>query len=186
MNKQNIIDLKTIEQKKAGNQSPSSSSSLKSQSQPEIVYSWKAREYEQYTRTKKWYLIGGILMGAVIIGAFWTGNWMMGITFILVVIVGGLYLKKEPRMIEFKIMKKGIEADQVFYSFNNLKSFWIFYGLPQDSYVSIARKKTYFPYLQLPIGDADPVEIRKELLKLLPEKEHKEEITNAIGRLIKF
>jgi len=183
MNKQNIINLKNIKQKpklKVKKELHKISNSRN------VVYSWKAKEYEQYVRTKKWYLIGGALMGAIILGAFWTGNWMMGVTFILVVIVGSIYVKKEPRMIEFKIMKSGIEADQTFYGFDNLKSFWIFYGLPQDSYVSIARKKTYFPYLQLPIGNSDPVEIKKELLKFIPEKEHKEETTNVIGRLIKF
>jgi hypothetical protein len=152
----------------------------------QIIFSWKAREYEKMEKNKKWYLKGGFFLGLIIIGAFWLGFWLMGITFILIAIVGYIFTKRDPRLIEFKITKKAIEVDSKIYSFNDLKSFWIFYGLPQDSYVSIIRKKTYAPRIQLPIGETDPVKIRKVLLKFLPEKEQKEELSNIVERMIKF
>ncbi len=188
--RQNIINLRNArkeeQEESKQEESKQEDTSVRYDPQREIVLAWKAKEYEQTEKSKKWYLKGTIFIGAIVLGAFFLKNWLMGVTFILIAIVGYIFTKKEPRVIELKILKRGVEADGSFYSFGELKSFWIFYGLPQNSYVSLVRKKAYFPLIQLPIGENDPVQIRRKLLKFLPEKEQKEEFSNMIERLIKF
>jgi len=42
------------------------------------------------------------------------------------------------------------------------------------------------PYIKVPIGDENPVEIRKILIKYLPEKKHKESAIDNLAKNLKF
>ena len=81
----------------------------------------------------------------------------------------------------------GIEADGIFYDYDTMRSFWIFYNdPPKDSFLSVQRTQKYLPYLELPLGDTDPVSLRKNLLKFLKERKHEEGLANLVEKLIKF
>lgn len=152
-----------------------------------VLYSWRSPEFVYQEKGRKWYWAGGALLAALLLAAALTRNFLMGVTFLLLGGVGYIYSKKQPREVEFKILREGIEADGIFYNYETLGSFWIFYdNPPEDAFLSVQRAQKYLPYLELPLGEADPVNIRKELLKFLEEKRHEKKLASTVEKLIKF
>src|SRR5665647_1028971 len=75
---------------------------------PEIIFSWQAPEFETFEREKRWYLWVALILLAIIGYATYTNSPVMAITFILIGVVGYIYLNKEPRTLDFQITPKGI------------------------------------------------------------------------------
>lgn len=186
MKKNRIINLKNIKErikKEIGGKEVS----VEIKPQNELIHSWKANEYAFYEKNLRWYLMGGIFIAILVGIAIWTGNYLMAVTSVLFSVIVYGYTKRRPKKIKFEILYGGINAGGVFYDFSDLKSFWIFYlDPPHDAYVSIRKKKKFAPYIQLPIGEADPARIRRELLKFIPEQKHEEEFVNKVEKLFKF
>jgi hypothetical protein len=97
-----------------------------------------------------------------------------------------MYANKEPRIIKFKINEKGMEFDGRLHDFDTLRSFWLFYNPPEEKELSFRSKKTFFPYIKIPLAEQNPNEIREFLLKFLPEKRHRESIIDIWMRRIGF
>lgn len=152
-----------------------------------IIYRWEAEEYVLHEKSKRWYLVGAATIGVIILMALFLKNLLMAITFLLIAVVGFIYLRRDPKKIKIKIRQGGIEVENNFYKFEDLESFWIFHHPNTlDSYISIKRKIKYFTHIQLPIGNNDPKIIRKKLLEFIPEQEQKEEVANILERKLKL
>lgn len=147
---------------------------------------WKAPEFTKKTKNKSWFIVPGII--TIILGIFslFTENFLFLIVIILTFFVFYIYANKEPWIIKFKINEKGIEIDKRVYDFDSLKSFWIFYDPPEQKEISFRSKKTFLPYVRIPLADQNPNEIRKFLLKFLPEKHHKESLIDIWMRRVRF
>jgi hypothetical protein len=147
----------------------------------EPSFSWEAPEYEHSEKPPKWYwIMGGILL-VIIVYAIVTNSILMAITFILIGMLGYIYAERQPRIIQMKITPDGIKVDDYFYDYDNIRSFWIFYEVEEEIRIlSLHSKKTFLPYIHIPIGNANPIKIRETLLQYLPEI--KQELT-AIDRL---
>ena len=153
----------------------------------EFLYSWKTKEYIKYDKTKNWYIMGGIVLVFLVAVSFWPmKNPIMGLTFVLAAAVYLLYAKREPRIIGVKLHHGGILVDDTFYDYEEMESFWIFYNTSEDAYVSIRRHNSYLPYIQIPLGAADPSKVRNILLNYIDEKKQKEEIANVIEKIFKI
>jgi len=149
-------------------------------------FSWEALEYERNPKEKSWFLIPAIIaIGLGLFGVF-TDNYLFTILVILCFFTFYVYANKPPRMIKFKIDVKGIEIDNRQHDYSSLRSFWIFYDPPVEKIISLRSKKTFFPYLRLNLADENPAEIRKFLLKFLPERKHRESIIDIWMRRIGF
>ena len=97
-----------------------------------------------------------------------------------------VYANKEPRTIKFKIDERGVEIDGKLYEFDTLSSFWVFYNPPEQKEISFRSKRTFLPYVRISLDDENPNEIRKFLLKFLPEKRHSESLIDIWMRRIGF
>ena len=147
---------------------------------------WTALEFKKYKKGKKWFVSPALLALAVIIAAILLKNLLLVIATILTVFVVYIYAKKEPRKIKFSISGNGVQIDQIVYKFEDLKSFWIFYEPGKVKEISIRSKKAFMPYIKIPLGDQNPAEIRRLLLKFLLEKKHKESVIDEWTRRSKF
>ncbi len=154
---------------------------------------WTALEFKKYKKNKKWFISLGIIAIIIVIIAIFLKNFLLVVATILAVFAIYIYAKKEPRKIKFSISGKGIQINQNIYRFEDLKSFWIFYepaspagGPPEIKEISIRSKKTLMPYIKIPLGSQSPVEVRKLLLKFLPEKKHQESIIDKWTRQSRF
>jgi hypothetical protein len=110
----------------------------------------------------------------------------MAIFLLLAIFLIIIYALKEPRLLNLSITPLGIKIDKSLYKFSDISSFWIFYDPPEVKEISFKQKKAFFPYLFVPLGNTDPNQVRKILLKFLPEKKQKESIADNIGRILRF
>ena len=147
---------------------------------------WIAPEFEQYEKSKSWFITTGLIAGALFLLAIFTKNLLFALMIALVYFVISTYASKNPREIKLAITPKGIKIEKTLYDFENLRSFWLFYDPPEVKELSIRSKKTIMPYIKIPLGEQDPVEVRQMLIKYLPERKHKESLVDNLVRQIRF
>lgn len=147
---------------------------------------WEAPEFEILQRDKKWYVLMMTILLIIISYALYTNSLVMAITFILIGVVGYIYINKEPRILNFAITEEGILVGRELYAFDNLKSFWIFYEPYGVKVISLHTDSYLAPYVHIPIHNQDPVEIRKILLEYILEEKQEPGLTETLDRLIKL
>ncbi len=150
----------------------------------EIFLKWRAPEHEPYTVGKRFLVFSMIFLSAVVIYALLTNSPIMAITFILIGIVGYIFLQKEPKMIDFAISSRGIIAGNQIYEFESLKSFWIFYDPPYEKILSLQSKNAFTPYIHIPIADENPVKIREIIIDFIPEEKQHHTIVDAAEKFL--
>ena len=151
-----------------------------------VLMSWEAEEFERYEKNKDWYWSVGIVSIGFFILALILENWL----FAILVVLGGftiaMYGSKNPKIIQFSITSRGIKADQVLYPFESLKYFWINYDPPHIRELYVVSKKVIQTQINIPLGAADPNEVREHLVKFLEEKEIEESLFDTIARFFRF
>lgn len=147
---------------------------------------WSAPEFVQYSKNKSWFIIVGLIAAGLFLWALLIKNLLfallIGLSFFSLV----TFALKKPREIRLAITSKGIKIDKILYSFDNLKSFWIFYEPPEVKELSLRSKKTIMPYIKISLAEQNPAEVRKFLIKYLPERKHKESLIDNLARQLKF
>ena len=147
---------------------------------------WITPEFEYYKNSQSWFITIGIIAGILLIIAIFTKNFLFGLLILISSFLIFTYSLKKPDNVKLSISPKGIKINNTLYEFENLRSFWIFYNPPEIKELSLRSKKTIMPYIRVPVGNENPVEIRKILIKYLPEKKHKESVIDNLARHLKF
>jgi hypothetical protein len=145
---------------------------------------WQAAEYVSYEKDKKWYLYISLVLIIIVAYAVFTNSPVMAITFILIGVVGYIFLNRKPKIIDFSILNDGITSGKNLYEFENIESFWIFYEPPHTRVISLHMRGTIMPFIHIHIGDADPIEIRRILMEYLPEIKQKPSAINTMERFL--
>jgi hypothetical protein len=145
---------------------------------------WRAPEYEKYEKSRQWYLYVSLVLLAVIAYAVYTDSPVMAITFILIGVVGYIFINRAPQVIDFAVTQEGIIIGREIYDFENIKSFWIFYEPHDIKVVSLHIKNKLMPYIHIPIHEENPIEIRRLLLKYIPEEKQDPSLMDILERLI--
>jgi hypothetical protein len=145
-------------------------------------FTWKAREFPKKQKEKSWFIFPAIITIALGIFALITESILFLIAIILAFFVFYIYANKKPRIIRFKINERGVEVDNRLYSFDDLRSFWIFYEPPEVKEISFRSKRSFLPYIRIPLDKENPNDIRKFLLKFLPERRHRESLVDIWTR----
>ena len=149
-----------------------------------ILHKWRAPEFENYEKSDRWYLLAGVFLLAIVAYALITNGPIMAITFILIGIVGYIYLQKEPRTITFAVTTEGIIADKEIYLYENVNSFWIFYEPHHTKIISLHTKASMFPFVHIPLEDEDPVHIREIMLTFIPEIKQEPSMIDTIEKVL--
>lgn len=149
-----------------------------------ILLIWEAREYEKPERHKNWPVIVFAIAFCLVVYALFTDNLLMAILFILLAVTLYLFEKKESDFHAFKITTEGILAQEDFYDFSTLESFWIFYEPSGKKILSLKSKKGFTPHIHIPLGSTDPIEIRELLLEFLPEEKQEEGLVELLERFL--
>lgn len=145
---------------------------------------WRAPEYEKYERGRKWYLYAALVLLAIIAYAIYTDSPVMAITFVLIGVVGYIFLNRDPQTIDFAVTRDGIIAGRELYDFDNVKSFWIFYEPHDIKVISLHTKSALMPFVHIPIHNEDPVEIRSVLLEYIQEVKQDPSLVDTFERLL--
>lgn len=151
----------------------------------DVLFHWQAPEFEKSQWDKRWYLIAVLILAAIIVYALVSNSPIMAITFILIGIVGYIYLQKEPRILDFMITHEGIVAGNEIYEFKHVGSFWIFYE-HHIKVLSLHMKGKLLPFTHIPVHEEDPVKIREILLQFIPEVEQEPSLVDNIERLLRI
>lgn len=157
---------------------------LISEHSKDVLAHWQAPEFEMYERDNKWYLYITLILLAIVVYAIYSNSPVMAITFILIGVVGYIYINKEPRVLDFMITTDGILAGKEIYEFDSLNSFWIFYEPDEPQIISLHTKSHLVPYVHIPIGQEDPVRLREIILDYIPEKKQKPGLLETLERII--
>lgn len=145
---------------------------------------WSAPEFEMFEQNKKRLSYIALVLLAIIVYATFTNNPIMAIVFVLIGIVAYMQMNKEPRILNFQIVPEGILAGNELYEFENIRSFWIFYDPTYKKVVSLHIKSYLTPFVHIPIQDEDPVEIRRILLKYIPEIKQEHNLAEILERFL--
>jgi hypothetical protein len=152
----------------------------------DVHYHWRGPEFEIYERDKKWYLVVTAILIAIIAWAIYSNSPVMAITFILIGMVGYIFIHKEPRILDFLLTQDGVIAGKEIFDYENLESFWIFYEPPHTKVLSLKTRSLLLPHVHLPIHDEDPVKIREILLDHIPEKKQEEGLVEIMERVLRI
>jgi uncharacterized membrane protein len=145
---------------------------------------WVAPEFEMFEQNKKRLAYATLVLLAIIIYATFTNNPIMAIVFVLIGIVAYMYRNKEPRILNFQIVPEGLLAGNELYEFENINSFWIFYDPQYKKIISLSVKSYLTPFVHIPVQDEDPVEIRRILLKYIPEIKQEHNLAEILERFL--
>ena len=146
-------------------------------------YEWHAREYEPKKRETGWFVgMGALTLGLIIFGIFARSYFfIMFVALAFLVIL--MYAKRTPRQILFTLGPDGVRAGNKLFAYSELTSFHVFHRSDLKE-LSLETKKKLQPYVQFPLDDADPKEIKIILAEFLPEKDHPEFFSDKIARKI--
>ena len=147
---------------------------------------WSALEFETQEREKRWYLYAAFIFIAIIGYAVYKDSPVMAITFILIGVILYINLNKDPKVIEFGIVKEGVVAGNQLYGFDNIKSFWIFYDPPYEKTLSLHTVSHFLPIIHIPLDQENPVEIRKILVRYISEVKQNHGFIDHLEKILKL
>ncbi|MDD5071925.1 MAG: hypothetical protein PHQ42_04300 [Patescibacteria group bacterium] len=131
---------------------------------------WQVPEYDKLNKGGGWYIFYGILGLSLILYSFFSGNFLFAVIIIIAAIVIILRDGQEPDLIKISLTEEGVIVGKKFHDYDDLKNFSIVYKPKQ------AIKNLYFefnnplrPRLSIPLEKMNPLLIRKNLLRYLPE-----------------
>jgi|SRR6185295_12391920 len=135
---------------------------------------WRAPEYEHYEKGHIWKVLAILIVLAMVIYGVVTHSYPFAIVMVL---FAGVYFltHKEPREIEVVITDMGITADQRFYEFSHMRSFWLNFKPGEVQHLNLRLTKEVLKEVSLLLGAQDPAEVRTVLSRFIPELIGKEE-----------
>lgn len=143
-----ILDLKKSEKKLEG-----------------IFLEWTAEG--SGTGEKNWQIGIAIFFTLSFFFFLWQKNFF-GIILILIISFLIFFSPIKKGETHFSISKRGVRIEKEIFPWSNLKSFWIFEEPPE---MYLESKKSYLPYIIVPLPEDFIEKAREILLKFLPEKE---------------
>ncbi len=147
---------------------------------------WQAPEFEQQEKSKSWFLIAGLIALGLFSWAVLTKNFIFALLIALAYFSISVYAIKRPKEIKLAVTSRGVRVGNTLYEYDNLRSFWIFYNPPHIRELSIRSRKTIMPYIKIPLGETNPVKIRKALVKYIPERKQEESLIDNLARGLKY
>ncbi len=134
--------------------------------------SWETKSSTSGKKNKKLLAFLSLLLFFIILYALLTESPIMAITFILIGVMVYINLNKESASTHFLLDTEGIHIGRELYPYENIYSFWIFYEPEKRKLLSLHTNGDLTPYVHIPLGDEDPLIIRKLLLQFLLEEKH--------------
>jgi len=159
---------------------------LISEHSADVLAHWQAPEFEVYEQDQKWLTYIGLVLVAIIGYAIWDNSLIMAITFVLIGVVGYIYIEKAPRTLDFMVTHDGVVAGNEIFEYDNIKSFWIFYEPAGQKVISLHMNGGMLPYIHIPIHDQNPVHIREALLVNLHEMKQGHNFVDTLERFLRI
>ncbi len=149
---------------------------------------WDFPEFTQYDRSIFWYFWVGLIGIILLVYALWTANFLFAIIIGLTTFIIYLDHRHEPENLKFQITEDGLVIGKDFYPYKNLKKFWIIYEPPTVKNLYIDTPQILKKELSIPLGNINPITVRRALLKYLDEdlSQEEESSTDRWARWLKL
>jgi hypothetical protein len=154
----------------------------------ETKMKWNIPEFHDHKRGKRWYIVALTVMALLILYSVLTSNFLFAIILIVVGITMTLHDRRDTPEVSFEIAENGINIGKQHYSFNQFKSFWMYYEPDEAKMLFMEFKSGIRPRLSIPLQNKNPLKIRSILLQYLTEnveREH-EPLSEQLTRLLKL
>ena len=153
------------------------------------ITGWSIPEYDKHKRERNWYIVSAIVGLIFLIYSFFSGNFL----FAAIIIIGALVIiihdGQEPIEIDFVITDEGLIVGKNFYDYDVIKDFSIVYK-PNHNIKNLyfEFKNVIKPRLSIPLGNINPLPIRENLLKYLPEDLERTDqpLSEALAKMFKL
>ncbi len=148
---------------------------------------WKALEHEHQDHSQEWFWAVGIIAAASAILALYFQNIILAILIVIAAFASILQAHTPPRIMQYRISRRGVQAGSTMYPFTSLQSFWVIDEEINDRII-IRSQKMMMPYIVIPFDSTktDPDEIRNYLLEYLDEEEMEEPLSQQIMERLGF
>ena len=140
-----------------------------------LLLAWRAPEFISHPKSKKWFMIAGTIILALIAYAIYTDSATMAIVFIVLAGVYYMTHRQEPKIIDIKITQLGIFAGDTFYPYNMINAFWIVYNPPYVHAINLKLGGGTSRKITIQLDQQSPVAVREVLSGEIPEIEGQEE-----------
>ena len=149
---------------------------------------WSVPEYRQYERTRRWYIVGGAVLAALIAYALISANFLFALLIIITSIIMVLQDREKAPAITLIIAEDGVALGRDFYGYGRFQSFWIYYEPDEAKTLFFEFKNRFRPRLSVPLHNKNPLHVRAQLLRFLPEVTAKENepVSEQLARLLKL
>lgn len=147
------------------------------------LLAWSAATVNNHERSKRWYVIAGSIMGSLVIGSIWLGNWSFAIVLLLLSAVYTVVHRKEPTHRNIEFWQTGVQFCGKYEAWNRYTGYWMLQG---KDYVElhIARAAGAPREVMIQLGSVQPDRVRQVLNLFLPELSHK--VEHPIDTLIRI
>ena len=139
-----------------------------------VRHEWDFPEFIPYERSKLWYIIAGIVIFLLLLFSFLTANLLFAILIVMVSAVVFYLQSRHPRMLNIKLTDDGMVIENLFYSYDEIRSFWVTAEHPEDHNVYFEFKSISTPRLNVPFMDINPVRLQTYLAQFIeidPDRE---------------
>lgn len=157
----------------------------------EHIISWAAPEYEHREHSADWYWAVGIISIALAVAFIIVGNALLSI--IIIVGMGTLlfYAKHPPRILDYSLSKRGVQAGKTIYPWETLAAFWVLEGnndarYHRDPKILLISKKQFMPHIVVPLNEEAIDEVHQALSHMLHEMPLVEPLPERLMRKIGF
>jgi hypothetical protein len=143
---------------------------------------WEEYNYLYFPKDKDWKWSVAIISITIALISFMFSNITFGMLILIATVVLLIHAFKEPHVIRFEINTKGVRVNQEFWSFSDIRSFWI-----EDNREHHIHSRILFStnglldsllVISLPLNVTNDQihDIHEELVKILPEERMNESI----------
>lgn len=148
---------------------------------------WNAMEHEHRERKPDWFWGIGIATVAGIVISAITKNFLLAFLILVAGVLFILFSFEKPKSISVEISEEGIKIDKSLFRFETLKSFWLYTSAGGRLMLSLTSSRPFLPIFTVPLAETvDPVILRTELLKHIPEEERQESFADKLAEKIGF
>lgn len=148
---------------------------------------WDVLEHEHRERKPDWFWGIGIATVIGVILAGLTKNFLLAFLILVSGILLIMFSLEKPKNLSVEISEEGIKINNALYRFDTIKSFWLYRSTGGRFMLSIDSSRPFLPTFKIPLAQTiDPVILRTELLKHVPEEEHKESFADQVAERIGF
>jgi hypothetical protein len=154
----------------------------------ELYLKWEVAEREEYQRSKRWYIIGGIAMFLMFVYALWGSNYLFAGMLVLISFIYGYTLFEGNEKVPCAITNYGIILDDSLFEYKEIKTFSIVTNEVGATNLYLRFNSRLRPLLPVPLDGVSRQEVQEILGQFIEEDEEmtEEPVSDYLARKLKL